>query len=85
MVVLLLLLLGGKHLLFTRTQYKKQMSSSSPVDTILHHEIAKNMVKLERSTFWENAVRVSWSIVLGYALFVAVCIFMASNARPSSS
>lgn len=52
------------------------------IDATLHDAIAKNAVKLERKTLWEDVARAVWAIVLAYAVFVLVCIAMAANARP---
>ena len=51
-------------------------------DRVIEDEIAKKFVKLEQRTFWETMTRISWFLVLMYAIFVTACVIIATNVRP---
>ena len=53
------------------------------VDAVLQRQIGENLVRLERKTVWEDAVRSAWALVGGYTLFVLVCTLIATRAGPS--
>lgn len=52
------------------------------MDSGIHKEIASAAVNLHRGTFWEDLVRVTWTILGVYAAFVFISILFVSLSRP---
>lgn len=46
--------------------------------------VARQYLQSRNPTVWEVIARVSLFLVVGYAIFVIVCIVWAMNARPSA-